>query len=67
MGHKHDAVQYWNKTGRKHGPKSKPVRKWMLDPDNYELQHYNSNRSSGAKLKDRYRDPPKTKKPCTGS
>lgn len=62
MGHKHDAVKYWNRTGRKYGPKSKEVRKWMLDPNNYVLQYYSSNRSNGAKLKDRYKPPIKKRK-----
>ncbi|MBB1349447.1 MULTISPECIES: RHS repeat-associated core domain-containing protein [unclassified Pseudoalteromonas] len=52
-----DAVKYWNTTGRKHGPKSKQVRKWMLDSNNYTLDHYSSNRSAGAKLKERYKPP----------
>lgn len=61
MGHKTDAVKYWNKVGRKFGPKSKEVRQWMLNSDNYELQHYSSNRSNGAKLTDRYKKPIKKK------
>ncbi|WP_343224215.1 RHS repeat-associated core domain-containing protein [Pseudoalteromonas sp. CNC9-20] len=52
-----DAVKYWNTTGRKHGPKSKQVRKWMLDSNNYTLDHYSLNRSAGAKLKERYEAP----------
>jgi RHS repeat-associated protein len=52
-----DAVKYWNTTGRKHGPKSKQVRKWMLDSKNYTLDHYSLNRSAGAKLKERYEPP----------
>ena len=49
MGHHPvDAVTYWNDTGRSHGPRSQAVRDWMLDPDNYELQHYSVNRSEGA-------------------
>lgn len=57
MGHLHDAVNWWNAEGRKHGPKSPEVRKWMLDPDNYELEPSSINRSRGAKLKDRYLPP----------
>ncbi|HEA17151.1 MAG TPA: hypothetical protein ENH88_12035, partial [Pseudoalteromonas prydzensis] len=52
-----DAVKYWNTTGRKHGAKSKQVRKWMLDSNNYTLDHYSLNRSAGAKLKERYEPP----------
>lgn len=57
MGHGHDAVNWWNAEGRKHGAKSTEVRKWMLDPDNYELEPTSINRSKGAKLKDRYLPP----------
>lgn len=49
-----DAVDFWLTTGVKYGPKSKEVREWMLDPDNYELQHYKRNRSAGARSKSRY-------------
>lgn len=57
MGHKRDAVDYWNKVGRKSGAKSKKVRNWMKDPRNYELQHFSRNRSNGAKLKKTYKPP----------
>lgn len=58
MGHYPvDAVTYWNTEGIKHGPKSEAVRKWMLDPDNYELQPSWYNRSEGAKLGVQYQDP----------
>lgn len=57
MAHRRDAVAYWNKSGYKHGKKSEQVRKWMLDSDNYELEHYSSNRSKGASLGQTYRDP----------
>ena len=57
MGHLHDAVKYWNETGRTLGPKHPDVRKWMLDPANYELQPSSINRSNGARLKDRYMPP----------
>ena len=40
MAHKTDAVTWWNEVGRKYGPKSKEVRDWMRDPDNYYLEHY---------------------------
>jgi hypothetical protein len=48
MSHTPDAVRWWNETGRFHGPKSPDVRQWMLDPDNYTLEHYSINRSAGA-------------------
>jgi len=57
MGHLEDAVKWWNREGYKYGPKSDPVRKWMLDPKNYELQPSSVNRSKGARLPDRYRPP----------
>jgi hypothetical protein len=57
MGHLTDAVKYWNETGRFLGPKHPEVRKWMLDPANYELQPSSINRSNGAKLRERYLPP----------
>ncbi len=57
MSHKKDAVEWWNETGYKSGPKSKEVREFMLDTDNYYLEHYSHNRSSGAKLQQTYRPP----------
>lgn len=51
MAHKQDAVTYWNSRGGFFGAKSREVRKWMLDPKNYELEHYSHNRSAGAKLR----------------
>jgi len=59
MAHKVDCVKWWNKTGRKFGAKSKEVRKWMLDSKNYYLEHYKINRSQGAKLRIKYKDPNK--------
>ncbi|EBZ2914183.1 hypothetical protein D9P45_23340 [Salmonella enterica subsp. enterica serovar Mesbit] len=50
MSHTTDAVTWWNNTGRYLGPKSKPVRNWMLDSNNYYLDHYSLNRSAGAQL-----------------
>ncbi len=50
MGHRIDAVKWWNDEGKYYGAKSDPVREWMLDPENYELQHKSVNRSEGAKL-----------------
>ena len=57
MAHITDAVVWWNQTGRKYGPKSKEVRKFMLDDKNYELEHYSHNRSQGAKLRITYLPP----------
>lgn len=57
MAHKIDAVTWWNEVGRKYGPKSKEVRDWMRDPDNYYLEHYSKNRSEGASLGQTYLPP----------
>ena len=57
MSHNTDAVKWWNKIGREYGAKSKEVRDWMLDPNNYKLEHYSRNRSEGARLPDRYMNP----------
>lgn len=50
MAHKTDAVSWWNEVGREYGAKSPEVRNWMLDSDNYYLEHYSINRSQGAIL-----------------
>lgn len=55
MAHKIDAVTWWNEEGRKYGPKSKEVRKFMLDSDNYYLEHYSINRSQGAELRTKHK------------
>jgi hypothetical protein len=57
MSHKLDAVKWWNDTGRQYGAKSPEVRQWMLDPNNYTLDHYSINRSAGAQLPDTYLPP----------
>jgi hypothetical protein len=57
MGHLTEAVHYWNTKGIKYGPRSPEVRKWMLDPNKYELQHFSRNRSDGAQLGINYIDP----------
>ena len=57
MAHNKDAVKWWNESGREFGAKSKEVRDWMLDSNNYTLDHYGINRSAGAKLPDRYLPP----------
>ena len=50
MSHNTDAVTWWNETGRQYGAKSPEVRSWMLDSDNYVLDHYSVNRSAGSIL-----------------
>ncbi|AFI90760.1 RHS repeat-associated core domain-containing protein [Pectobacterium parmentieri] len=57
MSHKMDAVAWWNTTGRDFGPKSQRVREWMLDSNNYYLDHYSINRSQGASLGQVYLPP----------
>jgi RHS repeat-associated protein len=57
MSHLDDAVKYWNREGYKQGPKSEPVREFMRDPENYELEPSKTNRSRGARMPDRYRGP----------
>ncbi|MEK3953176.1 GH-E family nuclease [Psychrobacillus sp. FSL K6-1464] len=42
MAHKTDAATWWNEVRRDYGPKSKEVREWMLDSNNYYLEHYSS-------------------------
>ncbi|GFZ34460.1 hypothetical protein CSC2_49860 [Clostridium zeae] len=59
MSHKTDAVTWWNEVGKNYGAKSPEVRKWMLDSNNYYLDHYSINRSQGAKLKQNYLPPTK--------
>lgn len=57
MAHKTDAVTWWNQTGRQYGAKAPEVRKWMLDSNNYTLDHYSINRSLGAKIGETYLPP----------
>ncbi|WJM80424.1 GH-E family nuclease [Pectobacterium brasiliense] len=57
MAHLTDAVKYWNQKGGYYGAKSKEVRAFMRDPKNYELEYFGHNRSQGASLPDRYRNP----------
>ncbi|MEC1180060.1 pre-toxin TG domain-containing protein [Metasolibacillus meyeri] len=57
MAHLTDAVSWWNSTGRYYGAKSPEVREWMLDSNNYVLDHYSLNRSAGAKLNETYLPP----------
>ncbi|HDR7379279.1 GH-E family nuclease [Bacillus toyonensis] len=59
MAHLTDAVSWWNSTGRYYGAKSPEVREWMLDSNNYVLDHYRLNRSAGAKLNETYLSPNK--------
>lgn len=46
-----DAVEYWNTCGKYTGARSKEVRAYMQNPDNYYLEVSNYNRSSGEKIK----------------
>src|SRR6185312_4976457 len=57
MGHILDAVAFWNEAGRFFGARSKMVRRFMTDPDNYRLEHGPSNSSNGASLKKKYLPP----------
>ncbi len=57
MAHRYDAVTYWNRTGRRFGPRSEQVRDWMLRSKNYVLDHFSLNRSEGAGLGQRYLSP----------
>ena len=57
MGHIEDAVSWWNREGRTFGAKSKEVRDWMLDSNNYELEYFSVNRAKGGSLKETYLDP----------
>ncbi|WP_123726570.1 RHS repeat-associated core domain-containing protein [Pseudomonas protegens] len=57
MAHLTDAVKYWSQKGGYYGPKSKEVRAFMRDSKNYELEYFGHNRSQGANLPDRYRNP----------
>ena len=50
MAHITDAVVWWNQKGRFYGPKSKEVREFMTNAENYVLEHFSHNRSQGAKL-----------------
>ncbi|MBM9592382.1 hypothetical protein JWG41_18205 [Leptospira sp. 201903075] len=59
IAHLSDAVTWWNSTGRAYGSRSPEVRKWMLDSDNYVIDYYKINRSSGGKLRERYLAPRK--------
>lgn len=42
---------------RHHGARSPEVREWMLDADNYYLEHFSINRSQGAQLGEIYLPP----------
>lgn len=57
MSHIHDAVKWWNETGRNYGMRSPKVRAWMEDSNNYVLDHYSLNRSAGGKLNEEYLPP----------
>lgn len=58
MGHHPmDAVDYWNQTGRLHGPKSPEVRSWMLDSSNYRFEWGPLNSARGGATTSRYQAP----------
>ena len=57
MAHLTDTVTYWNTEGGYYGLKSKEVRDFMKNPDNYELEYFRYNRSQGAKLREAYKHP----------
>ena len=58
MGHNPiDAVDYWNQTGRYHGPKSPEVRSWMLDSSNYRFEWGPLNSARGGATTSRYQAP----------
>lgn len=57
MAHRTDAVRWWNSTGYQYGARAPEVRRWMLDPKNYRLDHYSLNRSAGARIGQTYRPP----------
>jgi len=57
MSHKVDAVSWWNETGRHHGARSPEVREFMLDWENYYLEHRTYNRSQGAQIGETYLPP----------
>lgn len=46
-------------TGRYYGAKSPAVREWMLDSNNYVLDHDSLNRFAGTKLNENYLPPNK--------
>jgi RHS repeat-associated protein len=50
MGHRIDAVRFWNGVGKYFGRKHPVVRSFMLDSDVYELEHGPTNSSNGASL-----------------
>lgn len=57
MGHKIDAVIWWNSNGRFTGMRSEAVERFMKDPDNYELEETTQNSARGAALSERYLPP----------
>jgi hypothetical protein len=57
MAHKVDCVKFWNETGRYTGAKSKFIRQWMLNSNNFYIEHYHYNRSAGARLNETYLPP----------
>ena len=58
MSHIVDAVTWWNSNGRFTGARSRTVRGFMEDLDNYELEPSGPNRARGAASGERYLPPP---------
>jgi hypothetical protein len=57
MAHKTHAVIWWNEAGRFTGPKSREVRQFMLDSNNYILRPSFINRAEGPRLQQTYLQP----------
>jgi RHS repeat-associated protein len=57
MGHREDAVKWWNKEGYKYGARAKQVRKFMLNSKKYRFEWGPLNSSNGASLQVFYRMP----------
>jgi hypothetical protein len=57
MSHRTDCVTWWNNIAYKFGEKSPEVRDFMLNPNNYYLEHFKWNRSSGAQIRETYCSP----------
>ena len=59
MSHTRDAVEFWNNEGKYYGERSEYSRAFMLNPNNYEIEHESINKSQGAKLGITYDEVPK--------
>lgn len=54
MGHKIDAVKFWNGVGKFFGARHDVVKGFMNDAQNYEFEHGPTNSSNGAALAMKY-------------